>query len=373
MDRRQFLTEMAQLGFVLLPASGAAAALGRRGGVLLPPTEAEYYTANADGSVTCVLCPHCETLRPGEMGRCRARINVGGRLKSYGVGQPCVVNVDPIEKNPLTHVLPGANILSIAHAGCNLRCQYCQNWQFSQQSARETRNLKFDSAQTIGLAERKELSGISFTYTEGTTHIEFGKRFAAAARERSLRVFLCTNGYIRPRPLADFLELLDGVTITIKGFNDEFYRDYIGATASFQAVLDSCQQVRKAGKWLELATLVVPGVNDSTKELTEIAEWIRKEMGRDVPWHIERFTPKYKMANRPQTPVATLEKARAIGQRAGLRYAYISNLAPHPANHTYCPRCKTPVIKRLGFKVLRNSLRSGQCPKCGTKLPGIWS
>ena len=378
MDRRQFIAEMARLGFVLVPAGAAlrgtahASGWGRRGGVHLPPAEAEYYVRNADGSVTCRLCPHSEVLKASETGRCRVRTNVGGTLKTQAVGQPCIVNVDPVEKNPMTHALPGASVLSVAHAGCNLRCQYCQNWQFSQQSPRETRNLKFSQSETVELAQRKSLRAITFTYTEGTSHIEFNKRFAAAARARGLRVFLCSNGYIQRKPLADFLEVLDGVTVTIKGFTNAFYEKYIGAE-SFRPVLDSCLQIKKAGKWLEVATLVVPTLNDSTRELTSIARWIRKELGPDTPWHIERFTPKYKMLNRPQTPVATLEKAHKIGRRAGLRYVYISNLAPHPANHTYCPRCRKPVIKRLGFKVLRNSLRDGRCPTCRTKIPGIWS
>jgi pyruvate formate lyase activating enzyme len=373
LDRRQFLADMARLGLILLPAACHASGTDGPGGVHLPPREAEYYVRNADGSVTCQLCPHHETLRPGQTGRCQARTNVGGILKTYAVGQPCVLNPDPIEKSPMNHALPGATLLALAHAGCNLRCQYCQNFQFSQQSPAETKNLEFDTAEALGLAQRKTLQGIVFTYTEGTTHIEFNKRFAAAARARGLRTFLCTNGYIRPEPLADFLQVLDGVTVTVKGFSDDFYREYIGATASFRAVLDSCRQIRKAGKWLEVATLIVPGLNDSPDELTSIARWMRQELGPDTPWHLERFMPKYKLANRPQTPAATLENALAIGRREGLRFVYLSNLAPHPANSTYCPRCQAAVISRLGFKVLRNDLLHGVCPKCHTKLPGIWS
>lgn len=373
MNRRQFLAEMAKLGLVLPLAPGGAHAAGAFDrGVQLSPTEAEYYVKNADGSVTCGLCPHHEILRPGELGRCRVRANLGGTLKTYGVGQPCVLNVDPIEKNPLNHVLPGASILSIAHAGCNLRCQYCQNWQFSQESPRDTRNLKFDQAEALGLARDKDLKAVTFTYTEGTTHIEFNKRLAAAARKLGLRVFLCSNGYIQPKPLADFLEVLDGVTVTIKGFTDEFYQATIGGRSP-KPVLESCKQIKAAGKWLEVATLIVPGLNDGERELTDIARWIRANLGADTPWHLERFTPKFKLMNRPQTPQATLEKAMKLGRSEGLRFVYISNLAPHDGNHTFCPRCRKPVIQRLGFKVLRNDLRNGQCPHCRTAIPGIWA
>jgi len=374
MDRRQFIAEMAKLGFAIqvLPSAACAAGFFERGSVHLPPHEAEYYTKNRDGSVTCGLCPHRETLRHGQTGRCRVRTNRGGVLKTYAVGQPCVVNVDPIERNPLNHVLPGCSVLSIAHAGCNLRCHYCQNWQFSQQTPLETRNLKFDQKETLALAQRKGIRAITFTYTEGTSHIEFNKRFAAAARKLGLRVYLCTNGYIQPRPLADFLRVLDGVTVTIKGFSEAFYQKYIGAR-SFKPVLASCKQIKASGKWIEVATLVVPALNDSDRELAAIARWIRRNLGADTPWHIERFTPKFKMLNRPQTPVATLERARRIGRREGLRYVYISNLAPHPANDTYCPRCRKPVIKRLGFKVLRSNLRDGRCPSCRTAIAGVWT
>jgi len=372
MDRRTFITEMARLGFVihLAPAAGAAGLFDR--GVRKPPAEAQYYVAKPDGSVTCLLCPHRETLRHGELGKCRVRMNDRGTLKTYAVGQPCVVNVDPIEKNPLCHVLPGSSTLSVAHAGCNLRCQYCQNWQFSQTSPRETRNLRFDQAETIRLAQGKDIPSVTFTYTEGTSHLEFNRRFAEAARKLGLRVYLCSNGYIQRKPLADFLEALDGVTVTIKGFRDSFYQKYIGAQ-SLTPVLESCKQIKASGKWIEVATLIVPGLNDGLRELGAIARWVRENLGPDTPWHLERFTPKYKLLNTPQTPVATLEKARTIGLKAGLRYVYISNFAPHPANHTYCPRCRKPVIKRLGFKVLRNDLRAGRCPHCRTPIPGVWS
>jgi pyruvate formate lyase activating enzyme len=311
-------------------------------------------------------------LRPGETGRCRVRENVGGVLKTHAVGQPCVLSPDPLEKNPLGHVLPGSSALALAHAGCNLRCEYCQNWQFSQESPRETRNLEFTQDEALGLARRRSLVGVTFTYTEGTSHIEFNKRFAAAARQLGLRVFLCTNGYVQSQPLADFLQVLDAVTVTIKGFSDEFYGRTIGG-ASVRPVLESCRQIRAAGKWIEIATLVVPGLNDGESELGFIARWIRQNLGADTPWHLERFTPMYRLRNLPQTPVATLERAHRVGQSAGLRYVYISNLAPHPANHTYCAGCRQPVIRRLGFRVLGNTLANGRCPHCRAAIPGIWS
>ena len=340
-------------------------------GVHLPPIEAEYYEKGAANSVECLLCPRQEHLEEGKAGICRVRTNDGGVLKTYASGQPCVLNIDPIEKNPACHFYPGGKVLTIAHGGCNLSCKYCQNWEFSQKSPRETNNLRFDRDEALQLATQKGVIGVTFTYTEGTSHIEFNKKLAAAARKLGLRVYLCTNGYVQRQALQDFLELLDGVTVTIKGFRDSFYSEYTGAE-NFKPVLQSCELIRKSGKWLEVATLIVPGLNDDRGELVNIARWVRDSLGAQTPWHLERFTPKYMLVNLPQTPVPVMEQAREQGLRAGLKYVYISNIAPHKGNNTYCPKCGKAVIDRLGFKLLNNWLRNGRCPNCATKIPGVW-
>lgn len=372
MNRRQFLGELARMGVVAqaVPAALLAAGRGRRG--MLPPQEASYWTANPDGTVTCTLCPHHEILAKGELGRCRTRRNVNGRLLTLAVGQPCVVNQDPIEKNPLAHALPGRDVFAVAHAGCNLHCHYCQNWQFSQSSPEETENLRLSPEEPAEMVSRKALAGVSFTYTEGVCHIEFNLKVARAARAAGGKAFLCTAGYIEKEPFANFLEELDAVTVTVKGQTNAFYKKIIGAP-SVRPVLRACRQVRESGTWLEIATLICPGLNDSEKELRTIAHWIADSLGRNTPWHLERFTPKYKMANRAETPVRTMEMARDIGREEGLRYVYICNVAPHEGNHTYCHRCGKPVIKRLGFKLLRNDLRDGRCPHCRARIAGVWT
>ena len=341
-------------------------------GPMLRPIEAEYYKKNRDGTVTCGLCPREEILRKGESGFCKSRKNLGGRLMTYASGHPCVINVDPIGQNPLCHVLPGSKVFCIAHAGCNMFCKYCQNWQFSQKSPFETRNLEFNESDAFRLAKAQKIPAITFTYTEGTSHIEFNRKLARSAREHGFRVFLCTNGFVCKEPLLDFLEVLDAVTVTIKGFTNSFYKNYTGVR-EFQSVLNTCKRIKKAGKWIEVATLIVPNANDSEKEMTDIASWVADELGPDTPWHLERFAPEFKLANLPPTPIKTLEKAREIGLKKGLNYVYMSNVAPHEGNHTYCPKCHRPVIKRLGFKLLSNSLRNGRCPYCRTQLPGIWA
>ncbi len=372
MDRRAFLEQMAKLGFGIevLPVV-AGAALVRERAAPSAEAEAAYYRKQPGGRVTCLLCPHTEVLKPGETGLCRVRTNRGGVLKTAATGRPCIVNQDPIEKGPLNHVLPGAQVFAVAHAGCNLRCRYCQNWQFAQASPGAARKLRFDQAESVRLVREKELAGVSFTYTEGVVHLEFNLRFAAAVRQAGARAFLCTAGFVGRKPFADFLEHLDAVTFTIKGATDRFYRDVIGAP-SMRPVLDRCLQARRAGKWIEVATLVIPELNDSDRDLRRIARWIAHNLGRDTPWHIERFMPKYKMRDRPQTPVATLERARAIGREEGLNFVYLSNIAPHPGNHTYCPGCGKAVIKRLGFRLLANRLQNGRCPYCRASIPGTW-
>ncbi|NOY81259.1 MAG: AmmeMemoRadiSam system radical SAM enzyme [Kiritimatiellaeota bacterium] len=334
-------------------------------------TEAAFYRKLPDNRVACLLCPRLETLKPGETGFCRVRTNRGGVLQTAATGRPCVVNLDPIEKGPLNHVLPGTAVFAMAHAGCNLRCRYCQNWQFAQASPSTTRNLRFDQMESVRLVREKALAGVCFTYTEGVVHLEFNLRFAAAVREAGARAFLCTAGFVNRKPFADFLDQLDAVTFTIKGATDRFYRDVIGAP-SVRPVLERCVQARQAGKWVEVATLVVPEMNDSDRDLRRIARWIGRNLGRDTPWHIERFMPKYKMRDRPRTPIATLERAREIGREEGLNFVYLSNLAPHPGNHTYCPQCGKAVIKRLGFRLLANRLKHGCCPYCRARIPGVW-
>jgi pyruvate formate lyase activating enzyme len=378
LNRRGFIQRLLEYGVGTAAATLLYEALAHpnlaeaaREGVHLPPIDAQYSARLSGRDVECHLCPRQERLSPGQLGACRARTNIGGAMKTYASGQPCVLNVDPIEKNPACHFLPGSKVLTIAHAGCNLRCLYCQNWEFSQKNSNETNNLRFDQGEALQLATQKQLAGVTFTYTEGTSHIEFNKKFAEAAHKVGFRVYLCSNGYIQERPLTDFLELLDGVTITIKGFRDSFYSKYIGVP-SVKPVLESCKRVRKSGKWLEIATLVVGGVNDSDEELRSIAGWIRENLGPQTPWHLERFVPKFMLSNLPQTPVKTLERARDMGLRAGLKFVYISNVAPHSGNHTYCPKCGKAVIERLGFKVLQNRLRDGHCPACSTSIPGVW-
>jgi len=374
-SRREFLNELAMLGVgaALSPLLWEVLSLfgkpARAGGKKFVP--AEYWEKVGD-RIRCTLCPRKELLKDGEYGYCRSRQNVGGRLVSHGYNQPCVLNVDPIEKGPLAHVLPGADALSVAHAGCNLRCLYCQNWQYSQKRPDETKNVKdFDQAKVIAHARKRDIKALTFTYTEPAVLPEFVIALAKRAREKKLRTTLCTAGYIEKKPFRKMLDVFDAVTITLKGSSEKFYKKVVDG--GLRPVLDALLLAKEEKKWLEVATLIVPGLNDDEKAITWIAKWIVKNLGKDTPWHIERFQPQYKLRRIPETPRAKMEAARRIGLDAGLRYVYISNMAPHEGNHTYCPECKKPLIKRLGLKILKNDLKDGACPHCGAKLPGIWS
>jgi pyruvate formate lyase activating enzyme len=336
------------------------------------PRPAQYWEPASGGRVRCLLCPREEKLAPGEFGQCHVRQNVRGKLITHGYDQPCILNIDPIEKNPLAHFHPGAQVLSIAHAGCNVGCLYCQNWQFSQTGPTRTKNIRgFRQADAVKKAQQKKLSGLVFTYTEPVMTAEFLHDICALAKPQGLFLALCTAGYVRPEVFKKVLAPFDAVTITYKGATEKFYNQVV--RASLKPVLDSMLLAKAEKKWLEVATLVVPTHNDDAAGLKQIAQWIVKNLGGDTPWHLERFVPQYKLRDLPPTPQATMEMARKIGLEAGLKYVYISNLAPHEGNHTYCPKCRKAVIKRLGFKILANDLVSGTCPNCHTKLTGIWS
>ena len=383
-SRRAFLSCLARWGVSAALAPNVLRALeslapeaeGQAWAAPLPaqpgPVPARYWQRREDGKVQCLLCPRREVLSPGELGVCRVRQNIRGALMTHAYGKPCVLNVDPVAQNPLNHFHPEMQVLAIAHAGCNLGCLYCQNWEFSQKCPTQTRNIVPFDFQSIGQRlQSQKLGGISFTYTEADCAPEFTADFAQFCGQLGLKRTLCTAGYMEPQPLKELLPHIDAVTITYKGASEEFYQRIILGT--LKPVLDAMVLVKSQGKWLEVATLIVPTLNDRRESLTQMARWIRNNLGAETPWHLERFEPAYKLKNLPTTSQATLEMARQIGLDAGLKFVYVSNLAPHPGNHTYCPACGRIVVKRLGFKVLQNLIAGGCCPYCRTRIPGVWT
>ncbi len=321
--------------------------------------------------VKCLLCANACVIPDGARGRCRARLNVRGKLYSLVYGRPIAEHVDPIEKKPFYHFLPGADAYSLATSGCPLRCSFCQNWEISQASPADY-SVRFCPAEAMAKrARERHTPVIAFTYNEPTVFTEYLTDIARAGRKVGVRSVIVSCGFMNEAPLAEMIEVLDGVKIDLKGFSQAFYKNV--SKADLAPVLRSIKQVAKAGRHLELVNLVVPTLNDSPTMLVELSKWVAGEAGPDVPVHFTRFHPDYKMRNLPPTPVATLERARDIAMKNGVRYAYVGNVPGHPGNNTYCWKCGTVCIERSGFFVTKVKLKAGRCPKCGTAIAGVWS
>jgi pyruvate formate lyase activating enzyme len=327
--------------------------------------------AHPAGLVRCGLCARACDIRPGQAGGCRARFNAGGELRSLVYGRPLAIHRDPIEKKPFYHFLPGATAFSLGTAGCPLRCRFCQNWQLSQARPEDDEVPRRTPGELVAAAVAARDPVLAFTYNEPTVQAEFVVDTARAGRAAGLRACIVSCGYMAEAPMAELCQELAAVKIDLKGFSPAFYREVCGAELA--PVLRSIVQARRAGVHLELVNLVVPTLNDSEKMLDGLAAWVVKELGPDVPVHFTRFHPDYVLQNLPPTPVATLERARAIARARGLRYAYVGNVPGHPGNHTYCPRCGKVVIARSGMFVTSNDLHAGRCRFCQQPIAGVWS
>jgi len=340
----------------------------------LPPLkEALYYQKLDDKkhTVWCQLCPRGCTLSDGETGFCRARKNIKGKLYSLGFALPCAVHIDPVEKKPFFHVLPKSLSFSLASAGCNLRCKFCQNWQISQVSPLETMNSYYPPEDIVSMAQKKACKSIAYTYTEPTNFYEYMLETARIARKKSLLNVCHSNGYINQEPLKELTAYLDAANIDLKGFSSAFYNKL--CEAELEPVLQTIKTLKQAGVWVELTNLVIPGYNDDTTMVINMCEWVKKNVGVDMPIHFSRFFPMYKMTSIPPTPVSTLEKVREIALKTGLRYPYIGNIPGHPGENTYCPQCKRLLIHRSGYNILENHIKKGRCSYCNEKIPGIWT
>ncbi len=321
--------------------------------------------------IRCQLCARECTLAEGERGMCGARIHAHGELRSLVYGRPITTHVDPIEKKPFYHFLPGSAAYSIATAGCPLRCKFCQNWEISQARPEDYTQPRLEAGDVARDAVKRGAPVIAFTYNEPTVFTEFLCDVARAARPLGRRSVLVSCGFMTGAPLAEMCGALDAIKIDLKGYSENFYRDVCGA--SLAPVLRSIRQVARSHAHLEIVNLVVPTLNDSTSQLTELAKWVAGEAGPDVPLHFTRFHPDYQLPNLPPTPVATLERAREIAMAHGIHFAYVGNVPGHPGNHTYCPGCGRIVIERDGFLIAAMHLEHGRCAYCNRIIPGVWS
>ncbi len=367
MNRRDFLKTAA---FSPLIISGTARAAVQ--GTAPSYHEALYYrkSGGSGKKVDCLLCPRRCVLVDGQTGFCRARKNIAGKLYSLGYASPCAVHIDPVEKKPFFNVLPRTLAFSVASAGCNFRCKFCQNWQISQASPLETTNTTLSPDDLVAAAARKGCRSIAYTYTEPTNFYEYMFDTARLARKRGILNVSHSNGYINPEPLKALSKYMDAVNIDLKGFSSSFYNKL--CEGELEPVLATIKTLKHSRVWVEVTNLVIQGYNDDEKTITDMCRWLAKEAGVDVPIHFSRFYPMYKLTGVPPTPVKTLERAREIAVSAGLNFPYIGNVPGHPGENTYCPKCKRLLIQRSGYNVLNIALKGGKCPDCAAKIGGIW-
>lgn len=335
------------------------------------PKEAMFYKALDGQNVQCLLCPRQCLIGEGKRGFCRNRENQKGKLFSKVYGQPCAVDIGPIEKAPLYHFIPGHSRLCLTCASCNLRCKYCHNWHLSQKSLEELNHYSYSPSDIVELAKNHKLPSISFTYTEPTVYYEYVYDISVLARQSGLKTSIVSNGYIRQEPLLKLLPVLDAVKIDLKGFSEKFYEDV--CSARLKPVLESLITVKRSGTWLEVVNLVIPTLNDDPGMIDEMCRWMVENLGADTPLHFTRFFPNYKLTHLPATPVSTLESACEIAKKRDLRYVYIGNVPGHSRNSTFCPFCHRRVIHRTHFDVLEMEIVKGKCKFCQFSLQGIWA
>jgi len=323
------------------------------------------------GRVRCLLCAHRCVIPPGKPGICLVRENRDGALVTLVYGEAVAAHIDPIEKKPLFHVLPGSRSFSLATVGCNFRCSFCQNWQISQVPRDKRGGItgeKLPPEEIVSISLDYGCRSISYTYTEPTIFFEYAHDTALLAKKAGLLNNFVTNGYLTPEAIEVAKGFLNAANIDLKFFRDSTYRKETGA--HLQPVLDAIKLVKAAGIWLEVTTLVIPDLNDSQEELRDTARFIAS-VDVDIPWHISRFHPDYKFTSSGPTPLGTLKRAAEIGREEGLHYVYIGNVSGE-SEDTVCPNCGTVLIRRRVFQVLENKIIDSKCPVCGTKIPGIF-
>ncbi|MCM8757619.1 MAG: AmmeMemoRadiSam system radical SAM enzyme [Candidatus Omnitrophica bacterium] len=334
--------------------------------------EASFYKNIDPHTVKCQLCPHGCVLKDGQRSFCRVREPKDGKLYSLVYGLACAVHIDPIEKKPLFHFLPGSPIYSIATAGCNFRCKFCQNWSISQYPPEETYNYRLSPQDIVNSALDRNCPSIAYTYTEPSIFYEYMLDTAKLAKRAGLKNMYHSNGYLNSKPVEELSLYLDGANIDLKSFNQSFYSEV--CSGYLDVVLNTLKILKQNHVWVEITNLVIPTLNDNLEEIRQMCLWIKENLGKDTPIHFSRFWPQYKLTHLYPTPVDTLEKARSIALDVGLDFVYIGNVFGHPAENTYCPGCKRIVIERRGFSILAKHIdEEGICKFCGYALPGIWS
>jgi len=332
--------------------------------------EASWWEAEPGGRVHCYLCPrHCH-IHAGQAGFCFIRLNRGGKLYSLGYGSPAALQIDPVEKKPLSHFLPGSRVFSMGTAGCNMGCFFCQNWDISKSRQDQVRSQRVAPEDVPLLALEHGCESIAFTYNEPTIWGEYVIDICKAAKNHGLRTVMVSNGYITREAFHDIYDHIDAANIDLKAFTENFYGKI--TLTHLQPVLDTLRWLKnETPVWFELTNLLIPTLNDGAEEIGKLSEWVMQHLGPDVPLHFTAFHPDFKLQDKPPTPPETLHRARKIALDAGLHYVYEGNIFSEGAN-THCPSCGDLVIRRSWHNVLENNLKYGACPSCGLAIPGVW-
>jgi pyruvate formate lyase activating enzyme len=320
--------------------------------------------------VQCELCPKNCIIKPGQSGDCRIRVNIGGKLHAVTYGYPSAVHIDPVEKKPVNHFLPGTSILSLATVGCNLHCKNCQNWDLSQRDPEDATASHLPPKAVADLAVQNDCPSVAYTYSDPIVYYEYTLDSCRAARERGLKNVLVSAGYINEAPWRELCRHVDAATVDLKALSDPFYREVCSAT--LKPILNALVLAKALGVLVEVSNLVIPTLNDTDEMLQALCRWVKENMGPETPLHFLGFFPQYQMRHLPPTPASTLERARNIARAAGLHYVYVGNVLVEDSSNTYCPTCRRLLVQRKSYLVLKNDVREGRCPACKTEIYGLW-
>jgi len=369
MDKREFLKR----GLAATGAIACSPLMGLAGGSeekLWKWSKEGLYWSPTPRGTKCLICPNECVIKEGETSVCHNRVNHEGKLYSIAYGNPCAVNIDPIEKKPLNHFLPGSKAFSIGTAGCNLACMNCQNWTISQVSPKETRNYDLMPDQVIAQTISAKCQSVAYTYSEPISFYEYTLDTARLARQQGLKNVMVTGGYINEEPLRNLLKYIDAARVDLKSFSNDIYMKL--SAGALQPVLNTLKTIAGMGVWLEIINLVVPSWTDDTDMIKRMCNWLAENGLSGYPIHFDRFHPDYKLTQLSSTPIGVLTQAREIALASGMKYVYIGNVPGLDAQNTYCPKCHELVVERKGFTITQNNLVNGKCKKCGEKIPGVW-
>jgi len=329
------------------------------------------YFKKVDGNlIQCELCFRRCTIAEGRRGFCRVRENRKGELFSLVYGKPAGLQIDPIELEPMYHMVPGHKNLCVYTASCNFRCKHCQNWSISQSAPEQIHPMKYTPKEIVEETLRQNCKSISHSINEPTVFFEMMIDVARLAKQKGLLTLCHTNGGIARAPLMELLKFLDGVTVDLKSFNPKFYKEI--SEAKLEPVLETLKTIKESSKHLEIVNLIIPTLNDDMADIRKMCRWIVSNLGDETPIHFTRFSPQYKLTHLPPTPIRTLEEAMETAKSKGIKFVYVGNVVGHPANNTYCPKCGKKIIERSHFILLKNQVKNGACPFCNEKIPGIW-